>query len=470
MKYICQPFLTIIALTVITSCKSVQVEKPLEVYNNNVYSTKNSVVSFTTQSKIIDIQNELNGNFAGLIYEDNSLEDNGGDNVMVKAWKQGDIQLNLKGNVLSYRVPLKTWIKAGFNIQKFGITLADYRELNASLALKFNTAITLNPDWTVTTKTTSEGYEWLSTPTIKVGGVDISVKFVADVIMQAGLKKMGITIDESIKDYLDLKPYARNAWEMINKPLKLNDEYNVWLKIVPQKIVSSTLTANNGMIKHQAGLNGTIRLSMGEEPPIAEVAKPLPDLLIGNVPVDVTTLNAYISMPFSEINKVALSYLKGKTFEQGKRKVVVEDLKIYGSNGNLVAETLLSGSFKGTIYFIGKPAYNSVDSTLVIKDFDYDISTKNFLLKSASWLYQDGFKRLIANQLKWSIKKEMIMIRSTVNNSLKAYKLTPGITLSGAIDRVEPGQVFITSDGMVPEILARGKFGITIEKLPTDTK
>jgi len=470
MKYICQFFLAIIALIIITSCKSVQVEKPLEVYNNHAYSTKNSVVSFTTQTKISDIQNELNRSFTGLIYEDNSLENNGGDNVMVKAWKQGDIQLNMKGNILSYRVPLKTWIKAGFNVQKFGISLADYRELNASLALKFNTAITLNPDWTVTTKTTSEGYEWLSTPTVKVGGMDISVKFVADVIMQASLKKLGTTIDESIKDYMDLKPYARKAWEIANNPIKLNDEYNVWLKISPQKIVSSAFTANNGMIRHLAGLNGTIRLSMGEGPEKAEIAKPLPDLLIGEIPVDVTTLYAYVSLPYNEINKIALTYLKGKSFEQGKRKVVVEDVKIYGSDGSLVAETVLSGSFKGTIYFKGKPAYNPVDSTLIVKDFDYDLSTKNFLVKSASWLYQDGFKRLIADQLKWSIKKEMVMIRSTVNNNLKAYKLTPGITLTGSIDRVEPGQVFITSEGMVPEILAKGKFGITIEKLTTDTK
>lgn len=470
MKYIYQFTLTIIALMVITSCKSVKVEKPLEAYNNHVYNTKNSVVSFTTQTKISDIQNELNRSFTGLIYEDNSLDNNGGDNVMVKAWKQGDIHLNMKGNLLTYRVPLKTWIKAGFNIQKFGLTIADYRELNASLALKFTTAITLNSDWTVTTKTTSDGYEWLSTPTVKVGGIDVSVKFVADLIMQSSLKKMGSTIDESIKEYLDLKPYALKAWEMINNPVKLNDEYNVWLKIVPQKIISSTLSATDGMIRHKAGLNGTIKLSMGEEPPKAEVSKPLPDLLIGDVPVEVTTLNAYISMPFSEINKVALSYLKGKAFEQGKRKVVVEDIKIYGSEGSLVAETLLSGSFKGTIYFKGKPAYNPIDSTLIIKDFDYDLSTKNFLVKSASWLYQDGFKRLIADQLKWSIKKEMVMLRSTVNNNLKAYKLTPGITLTGSIDRVEPGQVFISSDGMVPEVQVKGKFGITIEKLPTDTK
>ena len=100
MKYTCKFLLTIIALSAFVSCKSVQVEKPLEAYNNQVFNTRNSVVSFTTQTRIIDIQNELNRSFTGLIYEDNSLENNGGDNVMVKAWKQGDIQLSMNGNIL----------------------------------------------------------------------------------------------------------------------------------------------------------------------------------------------------------------------------------------------------------------------------------------------------------------------------------------------------------------------------------
>lgn len=449
----------------LSSCKTVNVTRPAETYNNQVPQPKPSMISFSAQSKISDIQNELNRNFTGLIYEDNSLENNGNDNLMVKAWKQGDIKIDMKGNVLSYKVPLKTWIKAGVKFQKFGINISDYRELNAALELRFKTAITLNPDWTITTKTTADGYDWISAPVVNVGGLDISVKFVADLIMQSSLKDMGSMIDESIKDYLNLKPYAQKAWDIATRPVKLNDQYNLWLNIAPQKLLSSKVSADNGTIVHKAGISGLVKLSVGIDSTLDKKIPALPNLLIEDSFSDATTLYAYISIPYKELSNTASAFVKGKSFQHGKKKVTVEDIKIYGNQGNLVAETTLSGSLNGKIYFMGKPEYNAADSTLVIKDFDYDISTKNFLVKSASWLYQDGFRRMIASQLKWSIKKEMVMIRSTVNNNLKSYKLADGITLRGVVSTVDPGAVYVTPEGIIPEIRATGKFGITIDKL-----
>lgn len=466
MKYSALLLTTVFIAAVLSSCKTVvNVDKPVESYTIPNYKQKPSVVSLTTQASISDIQQELNSRFTGLIYEDNSLENNGGDNVMYKAWKQGNIRVDMKGNTLEYDVPLKLWIKAGFSVQRFGITLSDFRELNGAIALRFKTTVTLNPDWTVTTKTTADGYDWITTPSVKIAGIDVSVKFIADLVMQAGLKRMGGLIDESIKDYLDLKPYAQQAWNLAGKPVKVNDEYNIWLLVSPRTVVSSSFTGNNGMINHKAGLTGDVMLMMGEEPLVPAVVKPLPNLLTGDVPTDVTTLYAYITLPYEEITKTALPYLKGKTFEYGKRKVTVEDLKIYGSNGTIVAETSLTGSVTGTLYFKGKPAYNPKDSTLVVNDFDYDISTKNFLVKSASWLLQDEFKRLISNQLKWSISKEMKLIKSSVNSTLNNYKLVKGIVLNGTVTNVEPGSVYITNQGIVPEIVAKGKFGITIKSI-----
>lgn len=450
-----------IALAGFTSCATVKVEKPLEAYGSNSFKAKPSVVSFTTQSKILDIQNELNKSFSGMLYEDNSLDNNGGDNLMVKAWKQGDLKLDMNGNVLSYRVPLKVWLKAGFKVEKFGISLSDYRELNAALALKFKTAVTINKDWTITTVTEPDGYEWLTTPVIKLGKVDMSVKFVADLILKASSKKVGTMIDGSIKDYLNIKPYAQQAWDLMSKPVKLNDEYNVWLKLSPQTLVSSPLTATNGMIRHQAGVISTIELSMGEAP-LANVTKPLPSLLIGQIPTDKATLYAYINLPFDEINKQANKLIVGKTFEQGKKKVTLDMVRVYGSNGKLIAETQLSGSFKGTLYFSGTPAYNASDSTLVVNDFDFDVSTKNFLVKSATWLLQDTFKKMISERLKWSIKKEMVMINSTINDNLKSYKLTDGVILSGSVNKLDPGAIIISTNGINCEVTAQGKAGIAI--------
>ncbi len=460
---------TVIASMLLSSCgTSVKVQRPPETYTPASFTPRNSVISMTTQVKVSDIQKRINQEFSGLIYDDNSLENNNKDNLMVKAWKQGDIRLDMNGNTLTYKVPLKLWIKAGFNIQKFGLTLSDYRELNGALSLSFSTSVKLNDDWTVTTKTNADGYDWITTPSVRIGGMDFSVKFVADIVLQATLKKVGSIIDESIKEYLNLRPYAQQAWELAQKPLLLNETYNAWLQISPSKLISSNLTAVNGNITHKSGITGAIIVDVkSKENQSTDInekpLKPLPALLIGEVPVDQTTIFTYVTVPYTELSRQAVAYLKGKEFSYGKRSVVIEDLKIYGSEGSIVAETRLSGSLTGTIYFRGRPEYNPTDSSLRVQDFDYDISTKNFLVKSASWLYQDGFRRMIAKELNWSIAKEMGMVKKLINDNLQNYELTQGVYLNGSVNRIEPASILITSEGIIPEIRASGKLGIDIK-------
>lgn len=462
----CRLSLVVSVVMMLTSCRTLKIEKPVESYKPEVVRPQPSVIGFTTEAKLSDIQKELNREFTGLIYEDNSLDDNGGDNLMVKAWKQGDITLTMKDNVIGYRVPLKIWIKAGFKVDKFGVTLSDYRELNGALALKFKTALTLNSDWTLSTKTEADGYEWLMDPVVKVGGLSIPVKFVADLILQGNLKTMGKTIDESVKSYLDLKPYALQTWKSLNEPVSLNEEYKLWLKIQPEGFFASPITSPNGVIRLRSGVKSVIETYVGQKPDIPAPG-PLPKLQISNDINDLVIVNASIDIPFSEINSQASKYLKGQTFTQGKRTVKVENIDIYGSDGKLVAATTLSGSFKGTIYFKGIPAFNPLDSTLIIKEFDFDISTKNMLVKSAAWIYQGGFRNMIARQMIWPFAADIKMMHKELNQSLRYYNLADGVTLNGQVSRLSVGDILITPEGVKPFLSAEGKLKVVFSGFGT---
>lgn len=441
---------------VLSSCATLKVDKPAEVYSRADVELQPSMIGLTVEAKLSDIQKVLNQQFSGLVYEDNSLDDNGGDNIMVKAWKQGDIKLAMKDNVIIYRVPLKLWIKAGFKTTKLGITLSDYREVTGALALMFRTNVDINPDWSVSTETSTTGYEWLTEPVVKVAGFSIPVKFVADLILQDNLKTMSKAIDESIKDYLDLKPYAQEAWKALNQPISLSDEYKLWLKIKPSQFYASPLTSTNGIIRQQSGVKSVIELVMGQKPNVLS-SGPLPNLSISNEPKDNAIVNVSVDVPFEEINAQASKYLKGQTFTQGKRKVKVESVNIYGSNGKLVAETKLSGSLNGTIYFSGIPAFNPQDSTLYIKDFDFDISTKSFLVKSAAWIYQGGFRNMIAKQMVWPLAPEIKLFYTEINQSLKSYRLADGVVMNGQVTRLVIGDILITPEGVKPFFTAEGK-------------
>ena len=441
------------------SCATVKVEKPAETYLPEIVRPESSVIGFTAEARLSDIQKELNRQFTDLVYEDNSLDNNGGDNLMVKAWKQGDIALTMKENVIIYRVPLRLWIKAGFKTTQLGITLSDYREVSGALALMFRTSLTLNPDWTLSTKTETTGYEWITEPVVKIAGINVPVKFVADLILQKNLKTISSSIDESVKEYLDLKPHALQAWKSLNQPISLNDEYKVWLSIETSEFFSSPITASNGIIRIQSGVKSVIETSIGQKP-AAKAPGPLPSLQISNTVQDGIVVNASLDIPFEEINVQASTYLVGMDFSQGKRKIKVEEVKIYGSKGKLVAETRLSGSFKGTIYFSGIPAFNAKDSTLFLKDFDYDISTRNLLVKSAAWLYQGGFRNMMAKEMVWPMASDIKMMYGEINNTLKSYPLADGVTLRGQVSRLSMNDILITPSGVKPFISGEGRIDV----------
>lgn len=446
-------------LMVLASCASVKIEKPIEAYNYVAVRPVPSVIGFTLEAKLSDIQKELNSTFTGLVYEDNSFDDNGGDNLMVKAWKQENIQLTMKEDLLIYRVPLKLWIKAGFKTKQLGITLSDYREVSGAIALMFRTRISINPDWTINTQTETSGYEWIQQPVVKLAGFNLPVKFIADVILKKNLKTISSSIDNSVKEYLDLKPYALEAWKALNQPISLNDAYKIWLHIDVSEVYVSPVSASGGIIRLHTGIKSILETSMGKRP-VFEAPAPLPPLQIKNDPDETLTINASLDIPYEEINEQTASYLVGQTFSQSGRSVKVEAVNIYGSNGQLVAETKLSGSFKGSIYLKGIPAYNPKDSTLYLKNLDFDLSTKNVLVKSAAWLYQGGFRQMMAKEMVWSLAPEIKMFYNELNRSLKSYPLAAGVILKGQVSRVSVDEILLTPDGIKPFVSAEGKMNV----------
>ena len=455
LKY-CYPVFLILLLA---SCATVKIEKPVEAYNYVPVRPTPSIIGFTLEAKLSDIQRQLNQTYTGLVYEDNSFEDNGGDNLMVKAWKQENIILAMKEDMLIYRIPLKLWIKAGFKTTQLGVTLSDYREVSGAIALVFRTRLSINPDWTIKTQTESSSYEWITEPVIKVAGLNIPVKFVADLILKKNLKTISNSIDESVKEFLDLKPYALQAWKSLNQPVSLSDEYKLWLNCDVSDFYVSPVMATNGVIRLHTGLKSVLETSIGKKP-FVKAPGPLPQLQINNDLKDDLTINASLDIPFDEINLQTSKYLLGQTFSQGGRSVKVEAINIYGSNGKLVAETRLSGSFKGTVYFKGTPAYNAKDSTLYLKDFDFDLSTRNVLIKTASWLYQGGFRNMMSKQMVWSLAPDIKMLFGEINSSLKAYPLAAGVTLKGQVNLISIDEITLTPDGVKPFVSAEGRMNV----------
>lgn len=445
-----------------TSCAVIRPEKPVEEYAQTVAPMETSVINIPVEFRVSDLEKMLNNQLKGLLYEDNSLDDNGGDNLMVKAWKKEDITISLQDNVLSYRVPLKLWIKAGWKVSQFGLSLSDYREINAEIALKFKTSITFNPDWTITTNTTSDGYDWLSSPVVKIGPVDVPIKYLADIILKSNQKTINKSIDDAISKNLGIKKEIQDIWLSVQKPVKVNDEYNVWIRVTPQQVFSTPLSGKAGILRHTIGIKSVTEAFVGKEPAFSPV-KEVPKLSITNQVGNDFLINLGTEISTGKVNELARQYLQGQTFTQGKYHLLINNIDVYGSGNKLIIHLNVVGSLKGDLYFTGIPVFNDSTYSIGVKDLDFELRTKNALAKTGSWLFHGTLTKMIQKNMVFPIKDELKSAQALIEESMKEYKLTDNIYLNGSVDELSLGEITLTKEAIKALVLLKGKVVIKMK-------
>jgi len=446
------------------SCKSTQLptEKPDEKYNPFSYDPLPSTISLPVEMKVTALEALLNRQLNGLIYEDNSLDDNGGDNIMVKAWKKENIKLGFENGLFSYRVPLKLWIKAGWKIEQFGISLSDYRELNAEIALKFHSSVVVNKDWSVTTVTASDGYEWLSKPTLKIGPVDLPITFIADMIIKYNTQTINSAIDDGLKQSLDLKTTAREAWTGIQKPMLLSEEYGLWLRVSPKTISAMPITGGKGIIKHTSSIQGIAECFTGKQPP-SRINPVLPDLLTVNKLSDDFLANVVSYIGYEYLDSITRGMLINTSYTFGKKKITITGVSVYGNESKMIIATDVTGSIKGKLYFSGLPSYRAIDSSIYFKDLQFSIQTKNVLLKSASWLANSGIDKVIGKKMSYPIGSELSETYDMMVESLKRYEIGEGFFMTGNLSGIDVHQPVLAPAGIIAPVSIKGKLSVKLE-------
>jgi hypothetical protein len=456
-------FVIAIGFAATQGCKSpgIATQAPSENYMSVEYKPKPSSISVPVEIDVKSVETLLNKEISGLIYEDNSLENNNNDNMMLKVWKRDNFKIDMEGDQLSYRIPLKIWAKAGFKFQKLGITISDYRDINLEIALKFKTKVALNKDWSIATKTTTDGYDWISQPTVNIAGYNLPITFVVDAILKANQTRISNEVDDAIKSNLDIKSLIAAPWKMIQKPFKLSDEYKMWLKITPTEVYSQPLMSKNNKIKNTIGFKTITETFIGNEPPY-KISPTPPQLSILNKIDDGFEINVLSDIPISEANTLARKYLLGKTFDNGNKKITINEMRLYGGDGKIIVETEVSGSLNGKLYFTGVPYYNPVDSTVRIKDFNFEMHTKNALLKSANWLMHGSFVNMIEKRMVFPLSDNIKEARKMIQTSLTNYNMGMGTTLNGKLDDLTVDGILLTRESIKASIVFKGKLTVLI--------
>lgn len=463
MKY--NNFVTILCylglLSCFYACKTIQANAPVESYTVPKGNVLLSEMPVTIVLDIKKLEQRLNHSLDGLLFEQDKLNN---QDISIKVWKVKNFELKTFNNAIEYAVPIRIWSRFAWKFERFGMAISDSYDANGSLILKYRTTINYDKNWNVTTQTKALGYEWIETPRIKALGVQIPAASIANAALSRSEKMMALEIDKYIAQQLKFKPELAKLWAHIQKPMKLNNDFDLWLRLQPRAFFAAPLKSVDDKLLLQLVISAGVESFVGLQPtalqPIA-----LPQLSALTKPIDEFKMNVATDVSFVTLSAIAKKQLKGQVFKDGKRQIQIMDIEIFGSNNRAVFMIDVVGSLKAKIYFSGKPTYNSSKRSIEIVEPAFDLETKNALYKSANWLANGYILQKIMPFLTYSVDEDLQTLKNNSNAMLTGYKLYEGVELTAAINKIDVTNIDIVKGAFRLNSLLSGKVDINITEL-----
>ncbi len=448
----------------LSSCgatKKIQALKPLPGYSSEVvYDKQLSYVNLPVEISVADLQTQTNKYLNGLIYEDNSMED---DNMMLKVWKQAPILISEKGGKLEMQFPLKIWVKIRYGIEKFGLSAYDTREVNLNGNMKMNTLAGLS-NWKLTSNTQIEGVDWAESPSVTIAGKNIPITYLINPALPLVKSKLAKTIDDAIAKSVDIKPYVITALEQVSKPVEVNTDYHTWFAIQPVELYANKAVIANKKITLGLGMKAYLETAVGSKPTLLFDKNKLMLMTADKMPNE---FNANIAGFVTYSNAAALMQKKfmGQKFESGKRSVTVNKVDLWGKDGKLIIELGMSGSVNGEVYLSGVPVYDAVKKEIYLDKVDFVLDSKNKLLKAGDWLAHGLILKKIQQNCSFSIAGQLKEGEKKMAGYLTNYQPVKGVKVNGLMTELAPNKIFLTSNAIIAMVIAKGKVSISIDGL-----
>jgi hypothetical protein len=464
--------LALFLLPCIWACKKTTNEvgskAPTESYNADSLRGKQhlSIVNIPVEIPMVEIERQINSQLKELLYEDNDPDNNGGDNFLIKVWKKGSPIIETQNDVFNITMPLKIWAKAGYKFNQFGIQLQDFRETEFEIDVKFATKIALGNNWKVNTLTSPNGFDWITKPVLRIGPIEIPLASIVGDIIDKQQVQLAAMVDREVKDKVDIKPFVQKAWTWMQNPIQISKQYDTWLKIMPTEVIMTPFVGLGDRTYASLGIKAYTQTVIGQKP-AATPSTTIPNLtLVAQVPDDFQVgLSGEVSHQYA--TQILTKQFVGQqySFKEGKYKVEITAVDLYGSGENLVIKAGLKGSINGNVYLKGKPYYDPTTQTLSLQNLDYDLDTKNKLFKTANWLMQGKFTRMMQESFRLPVSAQIEEARKMIQAGLTNNHVAKGITLNGQLADIKPDQVYITPNSIVAVVLATGRVDVKIDGL-----
>lgn len=332
-----------------------------------------------------------------------------------------------------------------------------YEEGERKVNVGFQNSVLISPDLKANLLIKRLEPQPIDKCTVCFWGQNITTEVMKGLKDQLDAAKAGM--EKSFGSY-DLRPKFQQAWDQLNKVYGL---YGLgWLQINPTRIRINNLSSKNDSVSINIGLSAR---------PIITFEKPQEHLTVVPNISDFSSrqgFNIFLDavLNYDSLSNIISSQVKEKKFDLTSDKyVIIESCTLYGlDNENLIIKVEFEGSEKGVFYLTGKPGYDAATKTIELKDLDFDVKSKNMLLKTASWL----FNRRIINELKKYTRFDLstyINTAMTTFNQQLNREWIKGVQSSGKTDEIKIVRIYPLRDHLVIRANCSGSLSLRIDSI-----
>lgn len=426
-----------------------------------VYENVASFINLPINVKLKDIENQTNIALSGLIYEDNTIED---DDIEMKIWKQAPITILAdKGQKIKTILPLKAVIKYRIGTKKMGVEMYDTREFYLDGIVTLLSDVSLS-NWKLNTKTELKSLDWNESPTMTVFGKNVPITYLINPGIKLFKSKIENKIDDVIAKSLDFKPNVLSALEKICTPFLMNDAYESWLRIVPIEIYSTNAKLKNDAFVLDMGMKCNMETLIGKQPESKFNPNKISIKSVSKIPEDITANIVAIST-YAEASKIITKNFYGQEFGSGSKKVKVQKVAIWHKNGKMIIALDLLGSVNGTIYLSGFPKYNEQTKEIFFDQLNYVLDTKNKLMRTANWLAEGIVLKKMEQSCRYSLKPNLEEGQKSMMTYLKNYSPMQGVFINGKIDEIQFQKIQLTNQAIIAFIKVKGLVNVSVNGL-----
>jgi hypothetical protein len=448
----------VLLIVFFASCKStVKTVKPPEAYvPRTSYDKQVSVINIPVEIPVGELEKQINKYITGTIYEDKSFNDNDGDNLKCVVKKYSPIKMDALENRIKITLPLD--ISGSY--YKLGAVVA----FKGTLSTTYVTAITFLDDWKLKTVTKSNGYEWIKSPKVDMGLFDLPVTWVADAAMKGQQDYINKTIDDCIKEYVNLKELTKPAFEALVQPLNVSEAYKTWFKITPIEALITQLNAADKKIKFTLGLKANTETFIGDKPAIADLTKGVPMSAAKELPKDFN-IGLVAVTPYANASKILEEQFvtSGYEYKEGKYHIKFTKMNLYGQNTKMVIEVGMLGSVNGVVYLIGTPFYDVATRSIRMKDLDFEVDSKKKLLKAANWLGHGKIIKIMNQYMVFPIGDQLDASKKDAQTYFTNYQPVKGVTINGKLEKLETSDVYLIQDAIIALISVGGNLNVRLD-------